>query len=1001
MKASPPMTTRPPSSSFPPSHANAYAEEARRVDARALARALEQELQGEVRFDDGSRALYATDGSNYRQVPLGVVIPKNRDDIRAAMALCRKFGAPLLSRGGGTSLAGQCCNVAVVLDYSKYYNRLLEIDTAKRLVRVEPGIVLDAMRKETRKQGLTFGPDPSTHDHCTIGGMLGNNSCGTHSVMSQHFGPGPRMADNTARLTVLTYDGLEFEVGPTSDEEFAAIVAAGGRRAQIYQRMADLRDRYEALVRTRYPQIPRRVSGYCLDALLPENGFNVAHALVGSESTCVAILEATLHLVEEPKARSLLVVGYEDVTTAARHAPAAMRHKPIGLEGIDDKLISFMRKRHLHEKDLPELPKGDGWLLVEFGGDSKDDSDAKARTLLQEVEKQEGYQASRLFDDPIEEKKLWEIRESGLGATAFVPGMADAWEGWEDAGVPPERVADYLTDFRELLTKHRYDTALYGHFGQGCIHCRINFDLVTHDGIANYRAFTEEAARLVVRYGGSLSGEHGDGQSRGELLEIMFGPDLVAAFREFKAIWDPEWKMNPGKKVDPYHRTENLRLGTGYAPAEPPTHFHWPDDGGSFAHAALRCVGVGKCRRDEGGTMCPSYRVTREEAHSTRGRAHLLFEMLRGEVIDGWKSEAVHDALDLCLACKGCKGDCPVNVDMATYKAEFLSHYYKGRLRPRAAYAFGWIDRWAQLASLAPGLANFLTQTPGLSRIAKALAGVAPERTIPTFAPKTFRSWFFGRERKGPLPVERPRVLLWADTFNNHFLPDTLRSGVAVLEAAGFEVIVPRAHLCCGRPLYDYGMLDAAKAKLRTILATLREEIRSGIPVVGLEPSCLAVFRDELKNLFPHDQDALRLAKQTFTLAEFLNHRAPHFQPPPLRRKAILQSHCHHKAVMRVEDDHELIARLGIELESFHPGCCGMAGSFGYEAGEKYDVSIRTGELELLPKVRDTPDETLILADGFSCREQIRQQTGRQALHLAQVVEMALSHPNSTKNPHA
>jgi FAD/FMN-containing dehydrogenase/Fe-S oxidoreductase len=982
----------------PPSHANTYAEEARRVDAKALARALAHEIDGEVRFDDGSRALYATDGSNYRQVPLGVVVPKSRDDIRATVALCRKFGAPLLSRGGGTSLAGQCCNVAVVIDYSKYYNRVLEIDPAKRLVRVEPGIVLDAMRKETRKHGLTFGPDPATHDHCTIGGMLGNNSCGTHSVMAQHFGPGPRMADNTRRLTVLTYDGLEFEVGPTSDEEFAAIIAAGGRRAEIYQRMAALRDRAAEQIRTRYPQIPRRVSGYTLDALLPENGFNVAHALVGSESTCVAILEATLQLIEEPKARSLLMVGYDDVYAAARHAPAAMRHKPIGLEGIDDKLIGFMRKRHLHEKDLPYLPEGNGWLMIEFGGDSKAESDAKARALMAELGRGKGEREMRLFDDPAEEKKLWEIRESGLGATAFVPGMDDAWEGWEDAGVPPDRLADYLHDFRDLLTKHRYDTTLYGHFGQGCIHCRINFDFVTHDGIENYRAFTREAAHLVVRYGGSLSGEHGDGQSRGELLGIMYGDDLVGAFREFKAIWDPEWKMNPGKKVDPYHRTENLRLGTDYNPREPKTHFTYPEDKGSFARAALRCVGVGKCRRDEGGTMCPSYMATKEEAHSTRGRAHLLFEMLRGEVIGkdgGWKSEAVHDALDLCLACKGCKGDCPVNVDMATYKAEFLSHYYQGKLRPRAAYAFGLIHRWARLAALAPGIANFFIQTPGLSRIAKWIGGIAPERKIPAFAARTFRSWFLGQERP---PSDRPRVILWADTFNNHFLPDTLRAGAEVLEKAGFDVIVPKAKLCCGRPLYDYGMLDTAKALLRDILSTLREEIRQGIPVVGLEPSCVAVFRDELLNLFPHDQDAVRLSKQTFTLAEFLIRRAPHFQPPPLRRKAIVQTHCHHLAVMRRDDDLELLKKLGIEAEPLQDGCCGMAGGFGYEAGEKYEVSIKAGEHKFLPKVRATPADTLILADGFSCREQIVQQTGRQPLHLAEVIALALRPPNS--QPH-
>ncbi|MBS1604513.1 MAG: FAD-binding oxidoreductase, partial [Bacteroidetes bacterium] len=841
---------------------------------------LEEELRncvsGEVRFDKGSRAAYATDGSNYRQVPIGVIVPKSKEDIILTVNICHRHGVPVLSRGGGTSLAGQCCNVAMVMDMSKYYNAVVEVDPAGALVTVQPGIVLDAMKKVTEEEyDLTFGPDPATHSHCTIGGMMGNNSCGSHSVMAANFGPGSRVSDNTERLRLLTYDGLEMEVGPTSEEQLAAYIAEGGRKGDIYRRLRELRDKFAGLIRERFPQIPRRVSGYNLDELLPENGFNVARALVGTEGTCVVILEATLKLMPKPKARSLLVLGYPDVFAAGRHAPLAMKHKPIALEGIDDQLLDFMKKKGLNTDDLTLLPDGKGWLLVEFGGETKQEADDKSRGLMAELRKEKDHPAMKLYDDPNQEKQLWEIRESGLGATAFVPGMKAAWPGWEDSAVHPDRVGDYLEDLRKLFDKFGYKAALYGHFGQGCIHCRIDFDLLTKEGVETYRRFTVEAAALVLQYNGSLSGEHGDGQARADLLEMMYGPELMEAFREFKRLWDPDSKMNPGKVIDAYGQTANLRLGTDYAPPALTTHFSFPEDQGNFAHATLRCVGVGKCRRQNAGTMCPSYMVTREEEHSTRGRAHLLFEMLRGEEIrGGWRSKEVKKALDLCLACKGCKGECPVNVDMATYKSEFLSHYYKGRLRPRPAYAFGLIYWWARLASMAPAIVNFLSRNPVTGFLAKKLAGIDTRSQIPAFARRTFREWF--KDRKPFMAasgngINRPRVILWADTFNNFFLPETLVAATEVLEAAGFEVMVPRKMLCCGRPLYDFGMLNTAKRLLKEILETLKEEIRAETPIMGLEPSCVAVFRDELRALFPHDEDADRLWKQVFTLAEFMD----------------------------------------------------------------------------------------------------------------------------------
>ncbi len=960
------------------------------VDARGLESALRRRLRGEVRFDAGSRALYATDASNYRKVPIGVVVPRDRDDVVTAIALARQFGAPVLSRGGGTSLAGQCCNVALVLDFSKYVHRVLEIDGANRRARVEPGCVLDDLRAAARAQGLTYGPDPSTHNHCTLGGMIGNNSCGVHSVMAEFYGPGPSTAHQVRSLDVLTHDGTQLRVGPTAEDELEALIRGGGRRGHIYRDLRALRDRYAARIRERFPMIPRRVSGYNLPELLPEFGFNVARALVGSEGTCVTILEAEVTLIEEPRARSLLVLGYPSVYEAGDHIPEIREHRPIGLEGLDDRLVHDIQKKELHAEYVRMLPEGGGWLLVEFGGDSKDDADAKARRLMDALRRAPHPPSMKLFDDPVEEHHIWKVRESGLGATARIPGEPDTWEGWEDSAVPPDRVGSYLRGLRALFDRYGYACALYGHFGQGCVHTRIDFDLVTAAGIAKFRGFVDEAADLVLRHGGSLSGEHGDGQSRAELLPKMYGPELVQAFREFKAIWDPDGHMNPHHIVEPYRIIEHLRLGAGYAPRALDTRFSFRDDDGSFARATARCVGVGECRREAGGTMCPSYMVTREEMHSTRGRAHLLFEMLQGHPLTrGWRDEHVREALDLCLACKGCKGDCPVNVDMATYKAEFLSHYYAGRLRPRAAFAMGLVYWWARAAAIAPGLVNAVGRTPLVRDAFKLLGGIALPRRIPVFADETFTHWFRrrARARAGHGNGGGERVILWPDTFNNHFFPDTARAAVAVLEAAGGRVEIPTRSLCCGRPLYDYGMLDLAERMLRQILDTLRPAIRDGVPVVGLEPSCVAVFRDEMVNLLPHDQDAHRLRTQTFTLSEYLERRG--WRPPPLHARALVHPHCHHASVLKFDAERRLLGRLGLEVEMPDAGCCGMAGSFGFEA-RHYDVSMAVGERVLLPAVRRTASDTLIVADGFSCREQIAQATGRRALHLADLLALAL-----------
>ena len=958
----------------------AQAAKSASVDAIALSAALKSRIRGEVRFDSGSRALYATDGSNYRQVPIGIVLPRHNDDVVAAISIARAHGAPILCRGGGTSLAGQCCNVAVVLDFSKYMAQILELDPQRRIARVQPGVILDHLRSAAEKFKLTFAPDPATHDRCTIGGMVGNNSCGVHSVMAG------KTDDNIEELEILTYDGVRMRVGPTGEDQLRKIIGAGGRRGEIYSGLRLLRDRYADLVRERFPDIPRRVSGYNLNYLLPENGFNVARALVGSEGTCVTILDATCRLVESPQARVLLVIGYPDVYQCADHVPEVMVHKPIGLEGFDHWLVDFSRIKNVNREALELLPPGGGWLLAEFGGNTAAEAEAQARSVMESLGRSSTPPHMRLLTDKADAAKVWHVRESGLGVVSQVPGEPFAWEGWEDSAVAPEKLGGYLRDLTKLMTRHGYRGIYYGHFGHACVHVRINFDFATAEGIRTFRAFVEEAADLVVSYGGSFSGEHGDGQSRAEFWPKMFGPELMQAFREFKTLWDPEWKMNPGKLMEPYKVDENLRLGAGYNPWQPETHFQFPDDEGSLAHAALRCVGVGKCRNYQDGVMCPSFRATREEEHSTRGRAHLLWEMTKGEVVrEGWRDENVKKSLDLCLACKGCKNDCPVGVDVATYKAEFLSHYYKGRLRPRSAYAFAHIDRWARIGSKVPRIANLTTQLPVVRSLAKWAAGMAQQRQVPKFAKQTFRSWF----AKRPAKASGTSVLLWPDTFNNYFLPDTAKAAVEVLEAAGFSVTLPRSVLCCGRPLYDFGFLDRAKRLLLQILETLSAEIDADTPIVVLEPSCAAVFRDELGNLFPKDERARKLAQQTLLLSEFLEKKAPDFHPPPLPRKALVHGHCHHKSIMRMTDEESVLHRLGVDFHAPAPGCCGMAGSFGFER-DRHDVSLAIGELELLPAVRSAAADTLIVADGFSCREQISQCTGRHALHLAEVLHLAM-----------
>jgi FAD/FMN-containing dehydrogenase/Fe-S oxidoreductase len=967
---------------------------------RELESLLKKSLRGEVHFDRGSRALYAADASNYRQLPIGIIFPRDAADVEAALAACRATGAAVLPRGGGTSLAGQCVNVAVVFDYSRFMHTLDSLDPESKIARVEPGIVLDRLRDAAEEHHLTYGPDPATHSRCTLGGMIGNNSCGVHGLLAG------KVVDNVESLDVVLYDGTRLTVGATSPEQIDSLVRAGGRAGEIYSGLSRIRDQYSDLIRKKFPRIPRRVSGYNLDQLLPENGFHVARALVGTEGTCVNIVSATLNLTASPPHRVLTVLAFDDPFLAADAVPEALEYKPIGLEGFDNLLVEFMRRKGLALKDLDRLPGGSSFLLVEVGAWTEEEAHAKAQHVAGGSQLWKHAPVAHICT-PAEAKQVWHVRESALGAMVFVPGEPDRFEGWEDSAVPPEKLGDYLRDITALMQRFGYRSPIYGHYGQGCVHMRIDFDFRSAAGQQKFREFIDHAAEIVVGFGGSLSGEHGDGQSRAALLPKMFGPELVGAFREFKMLWDPANRMNPGKLSDAvrvYDPLENLRHNVPHAgePAhgEPEKHFAFAHDEGSLERATERCVGVGACRNTQGGVMCPSYRATGEEQHSTRGRAHLLWEMLAGSLRDeGFKSSAVHEALDLCLSCKACKSECPVQVDMAAYKAEFLSHHYEGRLRPPQHFVFGYADQLARMGSIAPGLTNAILSGALTAPLIKRIAGVAAERRLPRLAKK---SWQKSRSASEPANQKsaaaqaagRP-VLLWPDTWNNYYHPRALAAAETVLASAGFRVETPRGHLCCGRPLYDFGLLTSARAYLARVLERTAPQIDAGMPFVFLEPSCASVFKDELIELFPRDPRAKKLREQVWLLADWLAAEVPAFASMGKAgspssglqgTRILVHGHCHHKAVFGgLDTEISLLRQAGASVDLIEAGCCGMAGPFGYEAG-KIEVSKTIAQQGLLPAVESAPATTILLADGFSCREQIEQLGHRQALHFAEVL---------------
>ncbi|WP_435179275.1 FAD-binding and (Fe-S)-binding domain-containing protein [Actinacidiphila sp. bgisy145] len=933
-------------------------------------RALRAAVRGEVACDAGTRALMTMDASNYRRVPLAVVAPRDAEDVAAALAVCREHGLPVVPRGGGTSIAGQATGTGVVLDFTRHMNRVLALDPDAGTARVQPGVVLDDLRAAAGRRGLTFGPDPSTHSRCTLGGMIGNNACGAHSVA---WGT---TADNVRALEVLTYRGEQVRL----DGALGA-----GSPPRLRDGLRALADDNLALLRTGFPELPRRISGYALDRLLPEHGRDAARAFTGSEGTLGVLTEATVRLVRAPAARALAVLGYRDESAAADAAHLLLPHRPLTVEGMAADLVGGAGGL---------LPRGGAWLFVEAGGDDPDEALAHARQLCGAAGDTTGH---ALVADPARQRSLWRIREDAAGTATRMPDGTEAWPGWEDCAVPPARLGAYLRDFRALLAEHGLRGTPYGHFGDGCVHARIDFDLVDKAGVGRFRRFSEAVADLVVSHGGSLSGEHGDGQARAEFLPKMYGPELISLFGVFKDLWDPDTGMNPGMLVRPGKSVSDLRfavlpLANGRAV---PMEFTRTGDAADFQTAVRRCVGVGKCRTaklPDGGSdvMCPSYRVTGEERHSTRGRARLLHEMLAGELIeDGWRATEVRDALDLCLSCKGCRSDCPVEVDMATYKAEFLHRHYRGRLRPRSHYAMGWLPVWLRWAAPFAGAVNFLGRTRSTARLAKRLAGVASERDTPELASETFTRWWHGSDTDGLTnsPAE-PEVVLWPDTFTDHLAPGVGRAAVRVLRAAGLRVRLPEAAVCCGLTWVSTGQLTRAKAVMRRTLDRVAPLLDAGVPLVVLEPSCAAALRADLPELLADDPRATALAASVRTFAEVLEEYAPHWQPPRLDRAATGQTHCHQHAVLGDAADRRLRERAGL-TGTLAGGCCGLAGNFGFEEGH-YEVSVACAEETLLPAVRAAAPGTAVLADGFSCRTQIGQLAGVRARHLAELLAEAL-----------
>jgi FAD/FMN-containing dehydrogenase/Fe-S oxidoreductase len=927
----------------------------------------------EVETEPRRLAEYSSDASLYRVRPAVVAFPYSAADIAAAVEVCRERQLPLTMRGAGTSLAGNAVGSGVVLDVGRHLNKIRSIDPEAQTAVVEPGVILDDLQRAAAPYGLRFGPDPSTHSRCTIGGMIGNNACGSRAL---RYG---RTADNVTALSVITGTGEFITAGPSATAGPEATPGTSATLAALHSVV----DSYLGVIRTEFGRFGRQVSGYSLEHLLPERGFDVPRALVGTEGTCAITTEATVRLVRAPSITALAVLGYPSLAEAADAVPALLPLLPVAMEGLDARIIDLVRTERGGK--VPALPAGQGLLMVELAGSSEAElADAVTRLRAAAGAGGPGGPDCVVAGDQRQAAAIWRIREDGPGLVARPDDGRMYYAGWEDSAVPPERLGSYLREFAVLLDRYGLTGLPYGHFGDGCLHIRIDFSFGSRRGTAAFREFLLEAADLATAHGGSMSGEHGDGRARSELLPRMYSAAAMSAMAAVKAVFDPADVLNPGVVVQPRPLDADLR------PVRPHTYhaglaFRYHRDGGDFGTAVSRCTGVGKCRADltaSGGVMCPSYLATRDEKDSTRARARVLQDLVSGAVPDRWRAAEVAESLELCLACKACSADCPTGTDMAAYKAEALYQRYRGRLRPAAHYSLGWLPRLAPLGARTPGLANALLSTPGLRRIAKRVAGIDPRRTLPKLASDTFRDWFAARPATD---AGRP-VLLWVDTFTNYFAPRVGIAAVSVLEAAGYRVELSRPGDCCGLTWISTGQLDTARRKLSRSLAGLAPHVEAGTPVVGLEPSCIAAFRGDAIELA--DESVAAAGASVRTLAELLTSTPGWSAPPHLRGiRALAQPHCHHHAVMGWGSDAALLAAAGAEVRRVG-GCCGLAGNFGMERGH-FDVSMSVARTALVPALenhRDNDGNGVVLADGFSCRTQLDQLTDRPAWHLAEVL---------------
>jgi len=950
-------------------------------------------IDGELNFSDAGRALYTTDASNYRQVPLGVVYPASRDDIRFITQCCREAGHPVLMRGAGTAQNGQTVNHAVVLDCSRFMNRVISIDVEQGIADVEPGVVCDQLKAAAEPHGLTFGPDPATHSRCTLGGMIGNNSCGPHSMLAG------KTVENVLELDILTSDGVELTVGQTTDAALAAYMKRNDRTGEIFRDLKSLSDNYGDLVREKYPSIKRRVSGFNLDQLLPENGFNLARALVGSEGTCVSILGARVRLIENPAVKQLLVLGFKDIFDAGDVVRDILPFKPIAMEGIDWTIVGGLQARGLRQREIALLPEGRAWIMMELAADNQSTLDTKVNAFAEASQQMSQVLECKIIHGEAQIADIWSIREQGASATALSldPAKPDPVIGWEDTAVDPLQLGDYLRDFHALVERYGYETSLYGHFGDGCIHARITFDTRSEEGVQHWRSFSQEIAETVVRYGGSLSGEHGDGQAKAEFLPIMFGNELITAFEKFKSIWDPAGLMNPRKVVHAYRMDENLKQGPDYKTPSIETVMHFDVGQGGFGRSLERCIGMGKCRAAS-GAMCPTYQASMEERFSTRGRARLLHELARGDVLaDGFDDVDIKESLAHCLSCKACKSSCPTKVDIAAYKSEFMARHYRSRRRPVAHQLIGRLGDRLPLLSKFPRLLNVVVNLPLVNKLIGKTLGFATERALPALATVPFKKrlsalvdeipcqesehfYWFGFETDN----RKRKVVLWLDSFNSHYKPQVIESALRLLTSQGVSVAIARSHFCCGRPLYEYGMLIEARQRLQHIMDNFYPTLPQDIPVIVLEPSCLSVFREELVQQLGANEAVNDLAARCLTLADFLERHD--IAPSNPSGTAIVHLHCHHKSLDNTSAEKRYLQQCFESLQEPEPGCCGMAGVFGLQETTR-PLSERIFDNRLGPAVENLPDDTVVVTNGFSCHEQLADRAGIKTLHVAEVLE--------------